>query len=176
MKTQFMDKSRLNLYISVFYNLNESHHGIYIYRPEVAYITDIKEKSTYICTKNTIPKSKSAYIKTAQINMLRKKIEKPHASQEDNHNTAADAVEQVEQNASLLGQETKQLVVDGAAKMCLTMGFNSDYCTAKAPETPREQMRAVAINGKEKHLKTEKSERVSAIAKIKTRDSEAQKL
>lgn len=108
--------------------------------------------------------------------MLRKKVEKSHASQEDNHNTSADAVEQVEQNSSLLGQETKQLVVDGAAKMRLTKRFNSDYCTAKAPETPREQMRAVAIKEKEKQLKTEKSEKVSAIAKIKTRDSEAQKL
>lgn len=139
-------------------------------------ITDIKEKSTYIRIKNTIPKSKAAYIKTAQINMLRKNMDKSRTSQEDNHNTSADAVEQVENTASLLGQEVKQLVTDGAVKMRLTMGFNSAYRTAKAPETPQEQMKAVAIKEKEKQVKAEKSEKVSAIADIKTRDSEAQKL
>lgn len=141
----------------------------------MADITDIKEKSAYIRTKNTIPKSKAAYIKTAQINMLRKNIEKPHTSQEDSHNTSADAVEQVESAARLLGQETKQIVTDGAAKMRLTVGFNSAYRTAKSPETPQEQMKAVAIKEKEKQLKAEKSERVSAIANIKTRDSEVQR-
>lgn len=142
----------------------------------MANITDIKEKSTYIRTKNTIPKSKAAYIKTSQINMLRKNLEKPHTSQEDSHNTSIDAVEQVESTAFLLGQETKQLVSDGAAKMRLTVGFNSSYRTAKAPETPQEQMKAVAIKEKEKQLKAEKSERASAMADIKTRDSEARKL
>lgn len=142
----------------------------------MADITDIKEKSAYIRTKNTIPKSKAAYIKTAQINMLRKNIEKPHTSQEDSHNTSADAVEQVEQTASLLGHETKQLATDGSSKMRLTMGFNSSYRTAKVPGTPQEQIKAVAIKEKEKHLKAEKSERASAIADIKTRDSEARKL
>ncbi len=142
----------------------------------MANITDIKEKSTYIRTKNTIPKSKAAYIKTAQINMLRKNIEKSHASQKDNHNSSVDAVEQVESTASLLGHEANQLVTDGAAKMRLAVGFNSAYRTAKSPETPQEQMKAVAIKEKEKQLKAEKSERVSAIANIKTRDSEARKL
>jgi len=139
-------------------------------------ITDIKEKSTYIRTKNTIPKSKVAYIKTAQINMLRKNIEKPRASQEDNHNAPVDAVEQVESTASLLGQETKQLVTDGAEKMRLTMGFNSAYRTAKAPDTPQEQMKAVAIKEKETQLKAVNSERASAVSDIKTRDSEARRL
>ena len=108
--------------------------------------------------------------------MLRKNKGNPHASQEDNHNSSVDAVEQVESTASLLGQETKYLVIDGAAKMRLTMGFNSAYRTHKAPETPQEQMKAVAIKEKEKQLKTEKSERVSAMADIKTRDNEARKL
>ena len=108
--------------------------------------------------------------------MLRKNTGTSHASREDNYNALVDAVEQIESSAILLGQETKQLVTDGAAKMRLTVGFNSSYRTAKAPETPQEQMKAVAIKEKEKQLKAEKSERVSAIADIKTRDSEVQRV
>ena len=44
-------------------------------------------------------------------------MDKPHASQEDSRSTSADAVEQVERTAILLGQEAKQLVSDRTAKM-----------------------------------------------------------
>jgi len=129
-------------------------------------------------------------------------MDKPHASQEDSRSTSADAVEQVERTAILLGQEAKQLVSDRTAKMpqlctrfstpqgaknashhethfkrtSVTVGFNSAYRAAKVPQTPQEQMKAVAIKEKETQLKAQKSERLSAIADIKTRDSEAQKL
>lgn len=142
----------------------------------MADITDIKEKSTYIRTKNPEPKSKAAYIKTAQINMLRKNMGKQYASHEDNHNTSADAVEQVERTAILLGQEAKQLVSDRTAKMRLTVRFNSAYRADKVPQPPQEQMKALAIKEKETQLKAEKSERASAITDIKTRDSEARRL
>ena len=108
--------------------------------------------------------------------MLRKNMGKQYTSHEDNHNTSADAVEQVERTAIFLGQEAKQLVSDGTAKMRLTVGFNSAYRADKAPQTPQKQMKALAIKEKETQLKAEKSERDSSIADIKTRDSEARRL
>ena len=108
--------------------------------------------------------------------MLRKNMGKQYASHEDNHNTSADAVEQVEHTAILLGQEAKQLVSDRTAKMRLTVGFNSAYRADKVPQRPQEQMKALAIKEKETQLKAEKSERASAITDIITRDSEARRL
>ena len=108
--------------------------------------------------------------------MLRKNMGKQYASHEDNHNTSADAVEQVERTAILLGQEAKQHISDGTAKMRLTVGFNSAYRADKAPQTPQKQMKALAIKEKETQLKAEKSGRASSTADIKTRDSEALRL
>ena len=108
--------------------------------------------------------------------MLRKNMGKQYTSHEDNHNTSDDAVEQVERTAIFLGQEAKQLVSDGTAKLRLTVGFNSAYRADKVPQTPQEQMKALAIKEKETQLKAEKSERASSTADIKTRDSEARRL
>ena len=139
-------------------------------------LTDIKEKSTYIRTKNTAPKSKAAYIKSKQKERLLKEINKSPLAYKETSENEERPTERVERSALILTHEAKQLVHNSIPEMRLTMGRISAISPKSEVTRPQEQMKAIAIKKKEKEVKVAKSEKASVRADIKTRGSEAQRL